>query len=61
VVCIFGWTGGKSLVFQSYEGAKEKAAEQKEQRAAKKEAKRAEAREKGTGFLHRRRDEDEAD
>ena len=61
VVCIFGWTGGKSLVLQSYEGAKEKAAEQKEQRAAKKEAKRAEAREKGTGFLHRRRDEDEAD
>jgi len=61
VVCIFGWTGGKSLVFQSYEGAKEKAAEQKEQRAAKKEAKRAEAREKGASFLHRRRDEDEAE
>jgi len=59
VVCIFGWTGGKSLVLQSYEGAKEKAAEQKEQRAAKKEAKRAEAREKGTRFLHRRRDEEE--
>jgi hypothetical protein len=61
VVCIFGWTGGKSLVLQSYEGAKEKAAEQKEQRAAKKEAKRAEAREKGTSVLHRRRDEDETD
>ena len=61
VVCVFGWTGGKSLVFQSYEGAKEKAAEQKEQRAAKKEAKRAEAREKGTSFLHRRNDEDETD
>ena len=61
VVCIFGWTGGKSLVLQSYEGAKEKAAEQKEQRAAKKEAKRAEAREKGTGFLRRRHDEDETD
>jgi uncharacterized membrane protein YbhN (UPF0104 family) len=61
VVCIFGWTGGKSLVLQSYEGAKEKAAEQKEQRAAKKEAKRAEAREKGTSFLRRRHDEDEAD
>ena len=60
-ICIFGWTGGKSLVLQSYDGAKEKAAEQKEQRAAKKEAKRAEAREKGTSFLHRRRDEDEAD
>src|SRR5215207_3476690 len=61
VVCIFGWTGGKSLVLQSYEGAKEKAAEQKEQRAAKKEAKRAEAREKGTSFLRRRDDEDETD
>jgi len=61
VVCIFGWTGGKSLVLQSYEGAKEKAAEQKEQRAAKKEAKRAEAREKGTSFLRRRNDEDEAE
>ena len=61
VVCIFGWTGGRSLVLQSYEGAKEKAAEQKEQRAVKKEAKRAEAREKGTGFLRRRHDEDETD
>jgi uncharacterized membrane protein YbhN (UPF0104 family) len=61
VVCIFGWTGGKSLVLQSYEGAKEKAAEQKEQRAAKKDAKRAEAREKGTSFLRRRHDEDETD
>jgi uncharacterized membrane protein YbhN (UPF0104 family) len=60
-ICIFGWTGGKSLVLQSYDGAKEKAAEQKEQRAAKKEAKRAEAREKGTGFLHRRNDEDKTD
>lgn len=61
VVAIFGWTGGKSLVLDSYEGAKVKAAEQKEQRAAKKEARRAEAREKGTGFLHRRRNEDETD
>jgi uncharacterized membrane protein YbhN (UPF0104 family) len=61
VVSIFGWTGGKSLVLQSYDDAKVKAAEQKEQRAAKKEAKRAEAREKGTGFLRRRHDEDETD
>jgi uncharacterized membrane protein YbhN (UPF0104 family) len=59
VVCIFGWTGGKSLVMQSYEDAKGKAAEQKEQRAAKKEAKRAEAREKGTRFFRRRHDEDQ--
>jgi uncharacterized membrane protein YbhN (UPF0104 family) len=59
VVAIFGWTGGKSLVLTSYEGAKEKAAEQKDQRAAKKEAKRAEAREKGRGFLNRGNKEDE--
>jgi uncharacterized membrane protein YbhN (UPF0104 family) len=59
VVAIFGWTGGKSLVLQSYEDAKVKAAEQKEQRAAKKEAKRAEAREKGQGLLHRRHDGEE--
>jgi uncharacterized membrane protein YbhN (UPF0104 family) len=61
VVCIFGWTGGKSLILQSYDDAKVKAAEQKEQRAAKKEAKRAEAREKGSSFPHRRNDEDETD
>jgi uncharacterized membrane protein YbhN (UPF0104 family) len=61
VVCIFGWTGGKSLVLQSYDDAKVKAAEQKEQRAAKKETKRAEAREKGASFLRRRHDEDEAE
>lgn len=36
----FGWSGGKGLVEQSYEGAKEKAAEQKEARAARKAAKR---------------------
>jgi uncharacterized membrane protein YbhN (UPF0104 family) len=59
VVCIFGWTGGKSLVLQSYDDAKVKAAEQKEQRVAKKETKRAEAREKGASFLRRRHDEDE--
>jgi len=59
VVCIFGWTGGKSLILTSYDGAKEKAAEQKEQRAAKKEAKRAEAKEKGRSFLHFGNDDDE--
>ncbi|MGH3084842.1 MAG: lysylphosphatidylglycerol synthase transmembrane domain-containing protein [Gaiellaceae bacterium] len=39
VVWAFGWTGGKLLVKESYEDAKVKAAEQKEQRAAKKAAK----------------------
>jgi uncharacterized membrane protein YbhN (UPF0104 family) len=42
VICVFGWTGGKLLVGQSYTDAKVKVAEQKEQRAAKKQAKRAE-------------------
>jgi len=39
VVWAFGWTGGKLLVRQSYEDAKVKVAEQKEERAAKKAAK----------------------
>lgn len=41
VVWAFGWTGGKLLVRQSYDDAKVKVAEQKEQRAAKKAAKGA--------------------
>jgi uncharacterized membrane protein YbhN (UPF0104 family) len=40
VVAVFGWTGGKLLVGQSYTDAKEKVAEQKAQRAARKEEKR---------------------
>ena len=42
VVWAFGWTGGKLLVRQSYDDAKVKVAEQKEQRAAKKAAAKAE-------------------
>jgi uncharacterized membrane protein YbhN (UPF0104 family) len=41
VVWAFGWTGGKLLVQQSYVDAKVKVTEQKEQRAARKEAKKA--------------------
>ncbi len=41
VVWVFGWTGGKLLVGQSYVDAKEKVAEQKAQRTAKREQKRA--------------------
>jgi uncharacterized membrane protein YbhN (UPF0104 family) len=41
LVWVFGWSGGKELVQTSYAGAKEKAAEQKEAHAARKEAKRA--------------------
>jgi len=40
VVSVFGWTGGKVLVGGAYSDAKVKVAEQKEQRAAKKQAKR---------------------
>ena len=57
VVTIFGWSGGKLLVTQSYSEAKDKVAEQKAQRAEKKAAKRAEREESGRGRLpHRHRD-----
>jgi uncharacterized membrane protein YbhN (UPF0104 family) len=49
VVWVFGWTGGKLLVGQSYTDAKVKVAEQKEQRAEKKRAKREGMREKAEG------------
>ena len=42
VVWAFGWTGGQALVGDSYTDAKTKMAEQKAQRAAKKEAEQAE-------------------
>jgi len=41
LVWAFGWSGGKELVQTSYACAKEKAVEQKDARAARKEAKRA--------------------
>jgi uncharacterized membrane protein YbhN (UPF0104 family) len=47
VIWVFGWTGGKQLVGQSYTDAKEKAAEQSAARKARKAAKKA-AREAGT-------------
>jgi uncharacterized membrane protein YbhN (UPF0104 family) len=45
VVWVFGWSGGKALVGQSYADAKVKVAEQKEQRAEKREEKREAKRE----------------
>ncbi len=51
VVWVFGWSGGKTLVAQSYTDAKVKVAEQKEQRAAKKQERRAE----GAGMVDRLR------
>jgi uncharacterized membrane protein YbhN (UPF0104 family) len=41
VVWVFGWTGGRTLVTESYEGAKEKVSEQKVQHAEKRAAKKA--------------------
>ncbi|HEY7561422.1 MAG TPA: lysylphosphatidylglycerol synthase transmembrane domain-containing protein [Gaiellaceae bacterium] len=59
VIWVFGWTGGKLLIGQSYADAKGKVAEEKQQRAAKREAKRAEMK-SGEGRLGRfRRDKNE--
>jgi hypothetical protein len=58
---VFGWTGGKQLVGDSYSDAKGKVAEQKAQRAEKKADKRAEREESGRGLLRRRRGDDEAE
>jgi uncharacterized membrane protein YbhN (UPF0104 family) len=44
VILVFGWSGGKQLVGESYGDAKVKLAEQKAQRAATREEKRAERR-----------------
>ena len=41
VVLVFGWTGGKVLVGGAYSDAKTKVADQKEQRAARRQEKRA--------------------
>ena len=54
VVLVFGWTGGKLLVGQSYTDAKGKVAEQKTQRADKKAQKKAERAMSGEGRFHRR-------
>ena len=62
-MCVFGWTGGKVLVSESYTGAKDKVAEQKAARSEKKEAKREAREAEGHGFtdrFHRRKD-DESD
>ena len=56
VVSVFGWTGGKLLVSESYTDAKVKVAEQKAQRAERRAEKRAEREESGRGLLRGRRD-----
>jgi uncharacterized membrane protein YbhN (UPF0104 family) len=63
VVCVFGWTGGKTLITESYTGAKEKVADQKTQRAEKKAAKREARDEEAHGLRehlpHRHHDSDD--
>ena len=55
VVLVFGWSGGKLLVSQSYADAKVKVAEQKTQRAEKKAERRATRADEGGGRFRRRR------
>ena len=61
VITVFGWTGGKLLVEQSYADAKVKVAEQKAEHAAKKAEKRAEREASGQSRFRRRHDNDTAD
>jgi uncharacterized membrane protein YbhN (UPF0104 family) len=58
VVLVFGWTGGKRLVGDSYTDAKSRVAEQKEQRAERKQKKHAERQGAAGRFLHRGREDD---
>ena len=60
-ISVFGWTGGKQLVGDSYTDAKGKVAEQKAQRAEKKAEKRAEREETGGRSLLRRERDDGGD
>jgi uncharacterized membrane protein YbhN (UPF0104 family) len=53
VVSVFGWTGGKLLVTESYTDAKGKVAEQKAQRSERKAEKRAQREESGRGLFRR--------
>jgi len=53
VIAVFGWTGGKLLVSDSYSDARVKVAEQKASRAEKKAQKRAERQESGRSRFHR--------
>jgi hypothetical protein len=63
VTWAFGWSGGKALVGSSYTEAKEKAAEQRAQRAEKKAAEKEQEEAEGEhglrGRLHRHHDDDE--
>jgi hypothetical protein len=55
VVSVFGWTGGKQRVTESYADAREELAQQKAERAAKRAERKAERAESGGGPFRRRR------
>ena len=62
VILVFGWSGGKQLVGESYGDAKVKLAEQKAQRAETREERRAErARSGRSRFRRGQAGEDAAD
>ncbi len=58
VVSVFGWSGGKLLVSQSYSDAKVKVAEQKASRAEKRSQKRAEREASGRSRFSRHHDDE---
>ena len=58
VVAVFGWTGGKLLVEESYADAKVKVAEQKTQHAERRAEKRAEREASGRSRFRRRGSDD---
>ena len=58
VVAVFGWTGGKLLVAESYADAKVKVAEQKTQHAERRAEKRAEREASGRSRFRRRGSDD---
>ena len=60
-VAVFGWSGGKQLVGDSYTDAKLKVAEQKAEHAERRAQKKAEREASGESRFRRRRDDDDAD
>ena len=60
-VSVFGWSGGKLLVGESYADAKVKVAEQKAQHSERRAEKKAAREASGEGRFRRRRKDDDAD
>ena len=60
-VAVFGWSGGKLLVEESYADAKVKVAEQKTQHSERRAEKKAAKEASGQGRFRRRKSNDDAD